>query len=342
MGFAFLGNTQLQTSYENIDFMVEYGLLGEAHQVDSINYEGVTSAIGQFQLNDPNIDMSQGIIMTTGTLQGPAGPAGPNDKPNAGIMANGTPVDSINTTPVQYMYDRAQLTIYFTAGVDSLELRYFFGSEEYLEYVGTGYRDFATILISGAGIIPDGSSATFRNIARFPDGNPVNVNNCHSNGTNIQGSSFPAVNGNFFVNNSGNVGSTLQYDGYTQTLLAKADLVIGEQYVLVLVIADMGDGIYDSGLFIEQCASCNLSSNLLDDSFIHIYPNPFQDHLIVEMDGTQKATIELFDSSGAFHKTFNVTGVREELDMSNLDAGTYFVYPIVNGERGRTTTFVKY
>lgn len=341
-GFLFAGSSQLQTSYDNIEFIVEHGLLHDAHVVDSVIYEGSPMAIGRFQLNDPEITMSHGMILTTGTIQGPEGPAGPNNQVNAGVNISLTPSDTTWLPWGEYMYDMAKLTVHFTAGIDSLELRYFFGSEEYHEYVGTSYRDFASIWIAGEGILPDGSNDNFRNIALFPNGTPVTINSCHSAGTNVNGQNFPAVNDSLFVDNGGVLSSTLQYDGYTKPLLAKTDLVVGAEYVLVFLIADLGDGIYDSGLFIEQCSSCNLSSNQIHELPPRIYPNPFQDLLIVERDGTEKITLELFDMSGAFKTSYDISGVREELDVSDLDAGAYLVCPIINGERKPTMSFMKY
>ena len=51
------------------------------------------------------------------------------------------------------------------------------------------------------------------------------------------------------VNNNG--GTTIQYDGFTTVLTAEADIVCNETYHLIIAIADVGDGIYDSGVFLE-------------------------------------------------------------------------------------------
>ena len=54
----------------------------------------------------------------------------------------------------------------------------------------------------------------------------------------------------YYVDNCG--GTTVQYDGFTVPLLAKASVIPCSTYHVKLVIADVGDGIYDSGVFLEE------------------------------------------------------------------------------------------
>jgi hypothetical protein len=51
----------------------------------------------------------------------------------------------------------------------------------------------------------------------------------------------------------------------------------------------MGDGILDSGLFIESCATCNYTIGLEEEVIdVKLYPNPAQDVLFIERADAQK------------------------------------------------------
>lgn len=76
------------------------------------------------------------------------------------------------------------------------------------------------------------------NIAMVPGTNlPVAINNLNQ-----------FENTQYFIENGG--GATVQYDAFTTTLWAKLPVTAGETYHVRLAIADAGDGIFDSGVFI--------------------------------------------------------------------------------------------
>ena len=75
------------------------------------------------------------------------------------------------------------------------------------------------------------------------------IYNVHSAGTNVEGTSFGPLNSQYYVNNNG--GSTIQYDGFTKVLTAKSKVQCGETYRLIISIADAGDPVWDSGIFLE-------------------------------------------------------------------------------------------
>jgi len=76
------------------------------------------------------------------------------------------------------------------------------------------------------------------NIALVPNTNlPVTINNLN----HLQFS-------NYFIDNSG--GASVQYDGFTTPLWAKLIVTPGETYHIRIAISDVGDAIFDSGVFL--------------------------------------------------------------------------------------------
>lgn len=53
----------------------------------------------------------------------------------------------------------------------------------------------------------------------------------------------------YYHDNTG--GAQVQYDGWTSVFTAQANVIPCQTYHLKLAIADVGDGAYDSGVFLE-------------------------------------------------------------------------------------------
>lgn len=223
--------------------MVQNVLLGSGVTVSNITYSGSAAAIGSFTANNTNLGLSSGVIITTGTISGSGGPQGPNNVENSGVDNGIGGYGPLNSIAGAATYNAAVVAFDFVPFSDSVEFRYVFGSEEWLEFVGSTYNDAFAFFIAGPGI-PGGQ----QNMARLPNGTQVAINNIHSSTTNSFGS-FGAVNNQYYVNNNG--GSTIQYDGFTKVLTARSKVQCGETYRLTIAIADAGDGIYDSGIFLE-------------------------------------------------------------------------------------------
>lgn len=266
--------------------LVQNVLLGGGVVVSNIQYQGAAASIGYFNGANTNIGLNEGIIMTTGTIfnTGNAadrfGPHGPNDVPNAGVdnnqPGNGLLTNIVGTTT----YNATVLSFDFIPFADLVEFRYVFGSEEYPEYVGSQFNDVFGFFITGPGI------GTNVNIARIPGTNvPVTINNVNA-GSNSQ----------FFVDNgSGSVAPQnsspfyVQYDGFTQVLTARASVICGEKYRIILAIADVGDGIYDSGIFLEA----NSFSSPVDVDISYQLSSIAYDNDFTMAEGCTSATVTL-------------------------------------------------
>lgn len=225
--------------------LVQNVLLGSGVTVSNISYNGQPSAIGEFNGVNTNIGLDAGIVITTGTVldQNSDGPHGPNNRPDSGFdNASGGYGLLSNLIGGIATEDAAILEFDFVPYSDSVKFNYVFGSEEYLEYVGSTFNDVFAFFILGPGY------PTPTNIALLPNSQPVAINNIHSAASNTFGT-FGAANAQYYVDNTN--GTTIQYDGFTEVLTAKAQVQCGEEYRLIICIADAGDGIYDSGIFLE-------------------------------------------------------------------------------------------
>lgn len=295
--------------------LVQNVLLGGGVTVSNIQYQGGAAAIGYFNGANTNIGLNEGIIMTTGTIfnTGNAtdryGPHGPNDRPNAGVdnnqPGNGLLTNIVGTTT----YNATVLSFDFIPFADVVEFRYVFGSEEYPEYVGSQFNDVFGFFISGPGI---GNNV---NIARIPGTNvPVTINNVNA-----------GLNAQYFVDNgTGNLppqnlsDTYVQYDGFTQVLTATANVICGEKYRIILAIADVGDGIYDSGIFLEA----NSFSSPVDVDISYQLSSLAYDNDYTMAEGCTSATVTLTRSSNNSNSALTIPIVVSGTATMGVDFST--------------------
>jgi len=249
--------SQLVTSSQGAASLVQNTLLGPGVTVSNINYSGASGTIGKFTANGTNLGINSGIVITTGTIANNGnGPQGPNNSPNSGVDNNYPGFSALTNllVPGSSTHNAAILEFDFVPYSDTVRFKYVFGSEEYPEYVGSQFNDVFAFFIAGPGI----SGA--QNIARLPSGVPVTINNVN-NGTSSPApgvTPIGAVNPQYYVPNGDgsqspyNSSSTyIQYDGFTKVLEAVSKVQCGQTYHLIIAIADAGDGIFDSGIFLE-------------------------------------------------------------------------------------------
>ena len=226
--------------------LVQNILLGNGVTVSNVTYIGSPVAIAQFTAANTTLGINSGIVMTTGTtLPNGDGPHGPNDASGAGVDNNMGGFNLLSQA-IQgtQTYNAAILEFDFIPYADTIRFKYVFGSDEYPEFAppnNTTYNDVFGFFISGPGI------TGFQNIAKLPNGAVVSINNVNT-----------ITNAFYFVNNGdGNTApynqspQYIQYDGFTKVLEAVSQVQCGQTYHLILAIADVGDGQWDSGIFLE-------------------------------------------------------------------------------------------
>ena len=199
-----------------------------------------------------SLGITNGILLTTGQASD-AGDAGsflgiPFDADNDNGTNGDALMDGLAGTTT---FDLCKLEFDVSAQCNNLLIKYKFGSEEYLEYVGS-INDAFGFFITGPN--PAGGNYSNQNIALVPGTSlPVSIDNIND-----------VTNSSLFVDN-GSGTSTVEYDGITTLLTASTNVVPCANYHVVLAIADAADGALDSGVFLQfggfSCPSPTITTN---------------------------------------------------------------------------------
>lgn len=218
-----LGNNS-RLSIDPSSIKITYGT-GDSYS----NTPGVAS-IGSYD-GSLSLGMGAGLLLTTGTAVPPVTNTSSSYSVSFATDTTDTQMDAIakaafpgagsshNVTSIEFSFTSTDL--FFTG----LSLDLMFGSDEYPEFSNTSFVDIAAVLLNG------------QNIALFnaqPD-QPLSViekNLAVGNFRNNTDNSLP-----------------IEYDGLSGKLTINAGLKPGVN-TLKIAIADTGDRIYDSGLFV--------------------------------------------------------------------------------------------
>lgn len=337
-------NAQLETSdWLNPTQIFQDMLLGYASSVSNVTYTGLDYSRGTFNGMNTTLGIDQGVILTTGTiLDDENGPHGPNDQPSAGYDNWEQGYLPLTNLIGSTTYNAAVLECDFVATSDTVKIEYIFGSDEYPEFVGTQFNDGFAFLISGPGISDTVNMALIPNVSL-----PVSINNVN-NGTSNNGPCSFCV---YYVDNGNGTNTPydsneeyIQYDGYTAPLTAFSLVQPGETYHLVIAIADVGDGIYDSGLFIKTSNSQSSLDSHQNSKQIKIYPNPNRGSFVLE-NITEKdiRTIDVIGADGrALNFNLDQLNDKAEFNIGLEDAspGVYWIKIITEEGAFHTEKFV--
>lgn len=185
-----------------------------------------------------------GIVLTTGSA---AGADGPNSSGSTSTAVAGfdysdpqltTQPGAGNPPP---NFDNCVLEFDMIPTCNQFNVSFVFGSEEYPEFVSSSFNDGFGMFIWGPN--PLGGNYTAYNFARLPNGQLVSIDNVS-----------PSANAAYYNTNTTGI---MQYDGYTDGLTASISVTPCQSYHIKIIIADAGDGVWDSGLFLGyQSFSC--------------------------------------------------------------------------------------
>jgi len=267
----------IDTSY-TAEQLVKQILVGNGVLVGPVQYQGPKHAMAYFEDPDFNVHLEKGIVLSSGNAYFVQGP---NRVPDKG-WASMTPGDEdLNGITTGETHDAAVLEFDFVTSSEFLSFNFVFGSEEYLEYVGSKYNDVFGFFISGPGL-------DNVNLAVLPGTEvPITVNNINhkKNKKYYHDNSFQNTSHPFIWDNrkkkpvrNKRYGKTakappyqVQYDGFTQVLEARCQVVPNQVYHIKLAIADVSDYILDSGVFLEGGSFRSFGEQIV------VMDNPFQD-----------------------------------------------------------------
>ncbi|MEM9349932.1 MAG: choice-of-anchor L domain-containing protein [Pseudomonadota bacterium] len=224
-------------------------IFGSGVEVKTATYTGAANASGIYDGADETIPglapANTGVILSTGTATDFTNSSGdPNT--SAGKTTNhGLDGDTdLNAIAGSQTFDAAILEATFVPDGDVLTMQFSFSSEEYLEYVNSGFNDAVGVFVNGVQ-------------AKLSVGTgDVTINTINDETAS-----------NLYLDNPRNEDNfNSEMDGLTVTLTLKAPVSKGDINTIKIAIADGGDGAYDSNLLI---AGNSLQTTLIaeDDTF---------------------------------------------------------------------------
>jgi len=233
-GFASAGLVVTQNN--NANDLVDT-ILGDGITYSNLSNSGDANAFGTFTGGiSAGIGIESGIMLSSGNISDAVGPNTGNGTTTdfgAAGDADLTAISGFDT------HDAAFITFDFTTTSGDLFFNYVFASEEYNEFVNSTVNDVFAFFVDGV------------NIALIPGTDtPVSINTV--NGGNPLGTG--ASNSEYFNNNSLQDGGPffdIEYDGFTDVFTAKILGLSAGTHTISIGIADAGDGVLDSTVFIE-------------------------------------------------------------------------------------------
>ncbi len=228
--------SQLSVSDGGLDgALLGENLSGENISVTNASVSGDINQSGFFTFIGEELGVNSGVILSTGSIFTAVGP-NTDGATSTGIGGPGEPLlTDLASSPT---FDAVVLEFDFEVQTDMIEFNYVFLSEEYNEWVNSGFNDVFAFYISGPGI--DGEE----NLAVVPGTTtPVSINTINS------GSFWQ-----FYVDNEmAPFAANIEFDGFTTLMKAeKSGLIPCETYTLKLMIADAGDSSYDAAVLLQE------------------------------------------------------------------------------------------
>jgi gliding motility-associated-like protein len=230
------GYSQMTVSPNSTATTLAQAVAGANVSVSNATLNCGGSAAGTFFYSGSNLGLTGGVILTTGNAADAANPGSYLCSVNNGNNFSDPDLTAIVPTAD---LDVCLLEFDFVPACDSLKMAFVFGSEEYPQGVNLQYNDAFAIFLTGPN--PAGGSYTAQNIATLPNGTPVSIHNVNAN-----------TNSAYFINNYTSPNNNVAYNGYTIPVTSITPILPCSTYHVKFAIADAGNALYDSGVFISN------------------------------------------------------------------------------------------
>lgn len=219
---------------ENDGSVLASNIAGTGVTISNISYSGADGASGTFTDGlSSGIGIESGIIMSSGSAAGAAGPNDSTGETTANGLPGYAPLDALAGAST---FDATVLSFdfEFDGGVGGdLFFNMVFGSEEYNEFVNAGFNDTFAFFLDGV------------NIATLPDASPISIDNINL-----------GSNSGLFNDNTGGA-NDIEFDGFTNVLQISATGLAAGLHTMEFAIADAGDSVLDSWIMIEASSFSN-------------------------------------------------------------------------------------
>ncbi len=332
--------------------LVQNTLLGTGVVISNVTINGMpgnsmTEQFGFFDGENCNVGIDYGVILAAGNVSGAAGPNNTGSSTvGGGLFGQSDPdLATLGTSPT--INDAAVLEFDFVPVSDTVMFQFVFGSEEYLEFVNTGFNDVYGFFLSGPGISGPYTNNAI-NIAMLPGSNtPITVDNVNST-TNA---AYYVDNGDGYTAPYNTDPQYIQYDGFTVPITIIAEVTPGETHHMKIAIGDAGDTAYDCAVFLSGASFMSPEDvntgipGQAGHGEIALSPNPATDRVRFAYGADGATTIRVCDAMGRevarMLRPATSSGVRyETFDVSDWSAGYYRVMVTSQDGAVHTATLV--
>ncbi|MFA6946581.1 MAG: OmpA family protein [Pedobacter sp.] len=286
------GFAQIRLSSIKVDEWIKNNFSGQGVVIGNIKFKGYPLSTLSYTSTGNILQVQKGLILSSGNSYNVAGYNNSHNQSSTfgDILSPQTDPDLSGIVSGK-LFDICSVEFDFVPMDNSIQFNYQFGSDEYPEYVDSPYNDvFAFIvsdessskniaLIPGTGVPVSINTVNFKlNQDHFIDNNlykQVVIKRQEPlkstyKGT-LPGRVLRGIGSIFTINGpvpgdqtviqadpellktlDPNLYRNLRYDGITKKLVAQTFVTPYKKYHLKIVVADVADNIYDSGVFIED------------------------------------------------------------------------------------------
>lgn len=213
-------------------------------KVNGWDFGGGNLSYGFFDKGTSNFEMNEGIILSSGTALDAVGPNSFLQSATNSAWKGDTDLESAVNINANSSYNATYLEFDFISNTSNkIFFDYMFLSEQYLRRIDNGSCDYTD---GFAFLIKKQGDTTYKNLAVIPGTNtPIKSNTVRGGGEKCD-----PINATYFGQYNYGTSAT-NFNGETKVLTATTDVIPGQVYHIKLVVADQGNGLYDSAVFLK-------------------------------------------------------------------------------------------
>lgn len=290
--FVEISHAQIRLSSIKVDEWVKKNFTGQGVVVGNIKVKGYPLSILSYTSTGNVLKLQKGLILSSGNSYNVAGYNNSHNQSSTfGDVMNPEFDQDLASIIKGELYDICSIEFDFVPLDNSIQFNYQFGSDEYPEYVDSPYNDVFAFIVSdestsrNIALIPGTQVPVSINTVNFKTNSEYFIdNNLYKQVTikrqeplkltykgTLPGRILRGILSFFTVSGTiagdqvliqpdpelmktldPNLYRNLRYDGITNKLVAKTYVTPYKKYHLKIILADVADNIYDSGVFIED------------------------------------------------------------------------------------------
>jgi Calx-beta domain/CHU_C Type IX secretion signal domain len=248
----FMAVLEVEGGYSAEELIKDVIIGGDCFDITNVTFSGVSSQIARFTNGQTSLGFQEGAILCTGPADQSVGPNSSNATGQS--VGGGGDSDLTQLAGGGSVFDLCNIEFDFQPTETPLTFQYVFASDEYCEYVGSQFNDRFGFFISGPGISGPFNGAA--NLAILPGGGTyVGINSVnHTTNTGFFKNNLNSAVGNNCapMPDAGQSANELEWDGLTAVMTAVANVIPCSTYHIKLKIGDVGDGVFDSAVFLKS------------------------------------------------------------------------------------------